>query len=702
MGHSSDLPGHPAAEAGTTSDALEAERLLLQAVIDSLPFNVWICGLDGRYSIQNAIGRSIWGDHVGLLPQQTGVPPEIVNVWLDTNRRALAGEVVRGEHCYEYRGQTICVEEILAPLRAPNGRMLGFLGINLDISERKRADAALRASEARLRAAIESLPFGFWLRDREGRLIAHNAHGEAAWGCPLGSRPEDVGLPDELIQEWTEFSRRALAGEIVRYEVTREIRGEERRLEKIVAPIRENAEVKGLLGIEIDVTERVRAEQHIRRLALLDALTELPNRTLLLDRLEQALARARRQGGSLTVMLLDLDQFKDVNDTLGHPAGDRLLRAVAERIRTCVRESDTLARLGGDEFALIQLDVQSAADAAILAAKILEVLEPPFELGGQEVYASASLGIAVATAGEPDGGTLLKHADLALYRAKADGRACYRFFEPGMDVAARVRREVDRELRRALDRDELVLHYQPQIDLATGRAIGAEALIRWRHPERGLLLPGEFVPVAETTGLIRPLGEWVLSEACRQARRWRDQGCPLIVAVNLSAAQLRFGQLVSLVREALERSRLDPGALELEFVEESLAEGAGGDAMATLHELASLGVRLAIDDFGVGRSSLADLRRVPIRKIKIDHAFIGPLDGSAEAAALLGAIVGLGRSLGHRVSAEGVETERQLAQLRTLGCDEAQGFLLGSPQTAHDMEQMLSRSVTVPTAGSVG
>ena len=428
----------------------------------------------------------------------------------------------------------------------------------------------------------------------------------------------------------------------------------------------------------------------VRRLALHDRLTGLPNRTLLHDRLGQQLAHARREGSMVAVLLLDLDSFKDVNDALGHPLGDRLLCTVAQRINAVVRATDTLARLGGDEFLLVQPQVRRSADIATLADKILATVATPLDLAGQEIQISTSIGVALFPQDGQDPDTLLQHAELALYRAKAQGRGQYRFFEPAMDDEAQARRRLERELRQALEQGEFVLHYQPQLELASGRLVGAEALVRWNHPERGLVPPGEFIPAAEANGLIRPLGAWVLREACRQATVWRERGWDLSVAVNLSPAQLRHRQLLPLIGVALEAAGLEPARLELEITEGVLMENVEQQGDGLLRGLTADGVRLALDDFGIGYSSLAYLRHLPVKTIKIDRSFVRDLGQDPDALALVRAIVTLGHSLRKRVVAEGIENATQLALLRELGCDEAQGYHIARPLDAAQFADLLA------------
>ena len=440
--------------------------------------------------------------------------------------------------------------------------------------------------------------------------------------------------------------------------------------------------VDGVVLTFDDITGRKTAEERSQHLALHDALTGLPNRVLLQDRLTQALARARRECNLVALMVLDLDGFKEVNDTLGHPAGDELLKQVAQRIAGSIRESDTLARLGGDEFALVQSAVRQHGAATALAGKVRRLLAAPITFAGHKAQVTASIGIALFPNDGAEAGELLKNADLALYRAKREGRGQHRFFEPAMDAELRIRRRREQELRRALERDEFVLVYQPQLDLRTGALTGVEALARWRHPEHGWVLPGEFIPVAEASGLILPLGAWVLREACRQAAVWCAQGLNLTVAVNVSPAQLRHPDILEGVSQALRASDLDPGLLELEITEGVVMETFGKDVPDFLARLAAHGVRLAIDDFGTGYSSLAYLRRLPVQRIKIDRSFVHDIGVGHEGGAVVRAIVDLGHALGKEVLAEGVESEAQLAFLEQLGCDAAQGFLIARPQTA--------------------
>ena len=392
--------------------------------------------------------------------------------------------------------------------------------------------------------------------------------------------------------------------------------------------------------------------------------------------MDTALSRVAR-GESVAVLCLDLDHFKSVNDTLGHPIGDSLLQAVAARIRACVRPTDTVARLGGDEFAIVQVSAAQPTGATALAARLIEQIGEPFEIEGHQVVIGASVGIAVAPDDGSDPDCLLKNADMALYRAKEDGRGTYRFFEPAMDAKMQARRALELDLRKALVLGEFELFYQPLVRLDTDRVSGFEALLRWRHPQRGLVPPGEFIPLAEEIGLIGPIGAWVLKQACAEATRWPDH---LKVAVNLSPVQFKNGTVVLDVVSALSASGLDPRQLELEITEAVLLQDTE-TTVATLTELRNLGVRISMDDFGTGYSSLGYLQKFPFDKIKIDRSFIRDLADRPDAIAIIRAVTGLGSSLGMSTTAEGVETEAQLRQLREEGCTEVQGYLFSEPKT---------------------
>ena len=436
-----------------------------------------------------------------------------------------------------------------------------------------------------------------------------------------------------------------------------------------------------------------RGVAQIARLAHYDPLTDLPNRVLFQKSLSEALARRSRKGDALAVHFVDLDRFKTVNDTLGHPLGDALLKIAAERLRGCVREGDTVARLGGDEFAVVQTGLDDANGATRLAARIVEAMSAPFDLQGHQVVIGASVGVSLAPTDGDEADELLKKADMALYRAKADGRGAYHFFERAMDEQLQARRALELDLRRAVQAGEFELVYQPLYHLGDERVTGCEALLRWRHPERGTVSPADFIPLAEEIGLIVPLGEWVLRRACAEAANWPDH---VRLAVNLSPAQFRDRGLVRTVISALASSGLAAERLELEITESVLLQDSAAN-MTMLHDLKALGVRISMDDFGTGYSSLSYLRSFPFDKIKIDQTFVRDILHDSDALAIIKAVLDLGASMGVTTTAEGVETLEQLNALRGQGCAEIQGYFISRPAPASEIAKMLGITETSAT-----
>jgi diguanylate cyclase (GGDEF)-like protein len=428
-----------------------------------------------------------------------------------------------------------------------------------------------------------------------------------------------------------------------------------------------------------------KAHQELHYLAHHDSLTGLANRALFRKQLEQALASLQPQGSLVALLYLDLDHFKYVNDTFGHEAGDTLLMNVAGRLRSCISAPDTVARLGGDEFAVVHF-ADTPDDCEAVAARISDAVSSPYDLDGHEIVIGTSIGIALASDRCVSPSQLLKHADMALYRAKAEGRSTLRFFEPDMDAQLQARRAIEADLRKALANDEFELFYQPQIDLQENEICGFEALLRWRHPERGLVSPAEFIPIAEDSGLIVPLGTWVLEQACLEAAKWPET---IRIAVNLSPVQFRNKNLVQSVHRALTRSGLDPRRVELEVTESVLLQD-NDLTIATLHQLRRFGVQIAMDDFGTGYSSLSYLRSFPFNKIKIDQSFVRELSLRGDCLAIVQSIASLGASLGMSTVAEGVETEDQLLQVRATGCTQAQGYLFGRPKPVQELAYSLS------------
>ena len=441
----------------------------------------------------------------------------------------------------------------------------------------------------------------------------------------------------------------------------------------------------------MEYQQRQEGERRIEYLAYYNVLTGLPNRTLLLDRVTQAVQTAARNKWYVALLYLDLDQFKTVNDSLGHNFGDLLLKAVAQRLRALVRSEDTVAHIGGDEFVVVLPNLKDHIHSSVVAQKILEEIRLPYLIEHQELHVTASIGISICPNDGSDGLTLLRTADTAMYQAKASGRHAYAFFAAEMTARAQETLRVSNDLRRAIERKEFILHYQPQIDLASGRIVGAEALIRWQHPEWGLVFPGKFIGVAEDTGLIQPMGDWVLREACRQNKAWQVAGLPHIdIAVNLSAKQFDHNQIAHLTTEVLKESGLDAKYLELEVTESIIMQNVE-QAISVMNMLKTIGVKLSIDDFGTGYSSLSYLKRFPLDKLKIDQSFVRDIEVDADDAAIVTAIIGLAKSLNLRVIAEGVEKKMQLDFLRKGDCDEMQGYFFSKPIPAADFEALLRK-----------
>lgn len=439
--------------------------------------------------------------------------------------------------------------------------------------------------------------------------------------------------------------------------------------------------------------QRLRAEEAAQHQAHYDLLTDLPNRTMFVDRLTLALAHANRYRKMLAILFVDLDRFKTIIDTLGHAVGDRLLRGVAERLRQCLDEGDTLARMGGDEFVVLLPQIHRADKAVRVAHQILEVLKPSFMFNGHELHITTSIGIALYPYDGEDTDTLLKNADTALYRAKEQGRNNYQLYTPAMNARAFERLALENSLRKALERQEFLLHYQPQLELKTGQIIGIEALLRWQHPDLGLVYPAEFIPLAEETGLIVPLGEWVLRTACAQNRTWRAAGLPPItMAVNLSARQFQHHDLVETIARILKETDLEPGGLEVEITE-SIAMQNADYTIVILKELKDMGIQISLDDFGTGYSSLSYLKKFPLDTLKIDQSFIRDLSSEANDAAIANAVIVLAHSLKLNVLAEGVETREQETFLKDKGCDRYQGYLFSNPLPAPVLETLLRQQI---------
>ena len=545
-----------------------------------------------------------------------------------------------------------------------------------------------RKEEQMLQTVLDNMSQGVVMFDSQMQLIFCNQRyvemyglsaDVAQPGCPLRELIEHrvasgsfAGDPIEYIAGLTET---LAAGETMQQTVTL---ADGRAFSVVNKPIAGG----GWLSTHEDVTERQRSEERIAHMARHDSLTDLPNRTMMREHLEHELKRVKR-GECLAVLCLDLDQFKSVNDALGHPIGDELLKLVGERLRGCTREPDTVARLGGDEFAIIMTQMQQPTDAAALSKRIRESIVKPYQIDGHQIVTDISIGISVAPIDALDAEMLMRNADMALYGAKADGRGTYRFFEPEMNTRMKARRELEMDLRNALAGRKFELHYQPLVNLETKEVNAFEALLRWNHPVRGIISPADFIPIAEETGLIVPLGEWVLKTACAEAANWPDH---IKIAVNLSPAQLNNRNLLAVVAEAIEQSGMSPHKLQLEITETVLLQNTFS-TLSTLHELRKLGVQIALDDFGTGYSSLSYLRSFPFDKIKIDRSFIQDLSNGSEPVAIVHAVANLAKCLNMTSTAEGVETQQQLDTLKAIGCTEMQGYLFSKARPAKEIRQ---------------
>ncbi|MBA2715920.1 MAG: EAL domain-containing protein, partial [Propionibacteriales bacterium] len=579
------------------------------------------------------------------------------------------------------------------------GALTRLVGTAQDVTDHRRAEKELIQEREFYRAMLNSLTEGIVACDAEGKLTmfneaAHDFHGHDAapirpdgWAHRYGLYRSD-GHMELAINDIPLF--RALNGELVRDAemVIVHDNGTRRTLMANGQAFYDDSGSKlGAVVAMQDVTERRALQDRLAHQALHDALTGLPNRALFYDRLDHALTRVERGDGGVAVLFMDLDNLKVVNDSLGHTAGDQLLIALAGRLRGCLRPVDTVARLGGDEFTILLEDVVNSGAPTRLAERIAEILRQPFVLSGREVYVSASIGIALSGPTKPHPDDLLRRADVAMYKAKDAGKAQHKLFDDGMDEEALSRVAVESDLRRAIDRGELRLHYQPKIPLTgQGGPIAMEALVRWQHPQRGLLAPDDFLPLAEETGLIVDVGRWVLQEACQQGRRWRESpvhGEPLSVCVNLSARQFAGGHLAREVEDALRTADLPPTSLTVEITESVMMQDVES-AAATLRILRSQGIEVAIDDFGIGYSSLSYLNHFPVDSLKIDRSFVSTLESATWTRSLVQGIISLGHALGLKVVAEGVETSNQLTRLRAMGCDLAQGYLFGRPLPADE------------------
>jgi diguanylate cyclase (GGDEF)-like protein len=661
----------------------------------------WEQDADLRFKFDSDLSFMTASDDTGLTRRDFADPTMVEERWV-THEADLAARAPFRDFRFERigsDGKRHYISSSGDPVFDRNGVFSGYRGTGREITAEVLANAELELGHQQIEAVLRNITHGVSSFDGAQRLQVWNRRYVDIYNLPPGAAC--VGRSFEEI-----IGYRLAAGTIdmtpVDHLARRAALGAANQPSSQVITLKNGRIVVihyqpmldgGWVATHEDVTERHQAEASIAFMAQHDALTRLANRVLFNDRLEQAIAMAGR-GSEFAVICLDLDHFKAVNDTLGHPVGDGLLQAVAGRLQACVREDDTVARLGGDEFAIIQLAIAQPDDAELLTSRIMNAFHNPIDVEGHQIMIGLSVGVTLAPGDGATAETLLRNADIALYLAKTEGRGTVRFFEPEMDARLHLRRTLELDLRDAIVRDEFELYYQPLINLAVGKITGFEALLRWHHPIRGLVPPVEFIPVAEETGMIVAIGAWVLRMACFEAESWPAN---ISLAVNLSSVQFKKGDLVATVRAALAASGLRPDRLELEITESVLLH----DSVATLtalHQLRTMGIAIALDDFGTGYSSLSYLRSFPFDKIKIDQSFVRDLVENKGSMSIIRAVTGLGRSLSMKTTAEGVETQEQLDRLREEGCTEVQGYLFSRPRPASELPALIERLQQVATS----
>ncbi len=686
----------------------ERFRLVLEGLKDHA---VFLLSLDGRVVTWNAGAERIQGYAADEIVGQNFscfYPDDEVKRGAPEHELAAArdGSPYEGEGWRVRKdGSRFWAITTLTALRNESGKVRGFALVIRDITERQEAQEALRQAQEKYHGVLEQAVIGSFETTPGGRFIRVNPALARLCGyespAEMKKRITDIGQ-----QLYVEPERRAQFVHLMReHTALSEFESRVYRKDGSIIWINETAravrDVRGALlhyeGMVEDVTKRKAVEIQLLHDAFHDKLTGLPNRALCLDRVGQSIARAQRSPDYLfAVLLLDLDRFKVVNDSLGPTVGDRMLVEIARRLEQCLRPSDTVSRLGGDEFALLLDGIKDVGDTIHVAERVQQELAAPFVLGGQEVFAGASIGIALSATGYEQAEDVLRDADIAMHRAKTLGKSGHEMFDTVMHARAVKRLEIETDLRRAIEREEFRVFYQPIVSLETGEITGFEALVRWQHPERGLVSPAEFIPVVEETRLILPLGRWVLRESCRQLKEWQTrfpEHPPLTVAVNLSGRQFEQPDLIAHIRQILEETQLSPGRLKLEITESVIMENADS-ASALLLQIREMGIELAIDDFGTGYSSLSYLHRFPINALKIDRSFVSRIGAQGENAEIVRTIIALADNLCLDVVAEGVETAEQLAHLRALHCRHGQGYFFSKPIEAAAVESLLVRRPT--------
>lgn len=643
-------------------------------------------GLKSRHALIGLSDRDLrWGDDPDAVIAEDARVMAGELTWKHLERAAIAVD-----------GSEVWISETKLPLEDQSGAVIGVLRAYENITKRRRAEVALRLQSRALEASINGIIIAEIRAGRHVIMFVNEAFERiTGYGQSdvLNADCDDLFRLNGEPEKW-DAVRRALNDDTEANATLLCTRKDGKRFWNniLVAPVRDEVgTVTHHIGVMSDVSALVEYQQRLEHQARYDSLTELPNRTLLDERLAESIARATATEGSVSVLFLDLDRFKEVNDSLGHRVGDALLARVAKRLQRLVRATDLVARYGGDEF-IIVAERSSAEQLIPMLDRLVAAMSEPFNMGIQELYVEASIGVSTFPQDGPDADTLIRNADAAMYLAKAHGRNGYKFYRAELNAAAAEKLQLSTQLRRAVKTQALQLAYQPQVDMLTGRIFGAEALLRWNDPELGVVSPATFIPIAEESGLIQVIGEWVLRTACQQAKSWLDQGLsPIRISVNVSPLQLERSDLVTVVKTVLKDSQLAADCLELEVTEGALMRNAD-DAARTLRELRSLGVKIAIDDFGTGYSSLSYLKRFSVDRIKIDRAFVREIGIDEEYEALTLAVIGIAKALKFDVLAEGVELDVQKHFLIGHGCTEAQGFLFSPAVSSGQFAEMLRKS----------
>ncbi len=683
------------AELKALSENVVQSRNLIRTLIDAVPDNLFAKDLQSKFTLANQAVACSMGTTCDALVGKDDFdffPPAMAQSFYDDDQAVMrTGKPLLNK---EEPAVDIATGEIRwlltskVPVHNLDGQIIGLVGVGRDISARRQAEQALRESRERFRSLAELSSDWYWEQDKDLRFVQiTDVNSKSGYRSSelIGRTLMELPNTSSLAGTWDEYHAAVSALQPFQDVELRHqtADGQVNYLSLSGLPVLDGqGELKGYRGIGRDITERKLADEHVRFLATHDSLTGLPNRVMFSEVLQVSIESARRHGRKLAILFIDLDRFKNINDTLGHEAGDLLLVEMAKRLSYCLRGSDFISRLGGDEFVVLVPEVEDADLIVRVASKILGTAIQPINVMGQECRVTASIGISVFPDDAEDEQTLMKYADKAMYQAKAEGKNNYQFFSADIKARSLERLVLENELRMALDRHQLYLEYQPKRDLKTGEIAGVEALLRWLHPRLGIVSPAQFIPIAEETGLIVLIGRWVLETACHQHMNWQQQGLPAwCMAVNLSARQLFDNQLYNDVQTVLQRTGMKPHMLEMEITEGMVMQDVER-AVGILTGIKSLGVRLAIDDFGVGYSSLAQIKRFPIDTLKIDGSFIREIPANVEDKAITEAIIAMGRTLSLTVVAEGVETAEQEAFLREHACDQSQGYYFSRPVSA--------------------